>query len=165
VDPERLAAALDEYLLPAPTPKSRLIELAVRPGDRLPDAFLEVDRGQAVEFRRFRGRQILLNFWQSWSKPCIQELRRLQSLHDQTGQDAPLIFAYGADKESGTLTAVRDQYKLSFSVVHDRRQRMARLFKVCCWPTTVSINAEGFVDHIQFGMSSERRTRVDAHTA
>ncbi|MGH8604029.1 MAG: peroxiredoxin family protein, partial [Gammaproteobacteria bacterium] len=115
----------------------------------------EDDRGEFIALRRFRGQRILLNFWQSWSKPCLKELRRLQELHDQAGRDAPFIVALCGDREPTALAGVRRENNLSFSLVHDRLQQTARYFKVRCWPSTVSINPEGIIDRIQFGLTHE----------
>ncbi|MGH8472562.1 MAG: TlpA family protein disulfide reductase, partial [Gammaproteobacteria bacterium] len=97
LDPGALGGALEEHALPAAAPQSRLPQLAVRPGDRVPDVYFEDDRGEFIALRRFRGQRILLNFWQSWSKPCLKELRRLQELQDQAGRDAPFIVALCGD--------------------------------------------------------------------
>jgi len=155
-DPRVLAAALDEHLLPAPAPRSRPLRLAVSPGDRAPDAFFEDDRGQRFALHRLRGREVLFNFWQSWSAPCIKELRRLQQLHKQAGGRAPLIVAFHGGKERKILGEIRKQLELSFALVQDADQVIARKYGVRCWPTTVSVNADGLVSHVQFGLSPER---------
>ncbi len=155
VDPKTLAAALDAHLVPAPAPRFHPLRLAVSPGDRAPDAFFKDDRGQDFAIHRFRGRDALLNFWQSWSEPCIKELRRLQQLQQPAGGRGPLIVAFHGGKDRKILEEIRKQHGLSFSLVHDADQVIARRYGVRCWPTTVSVNAAGLVSHIQFGATHE----------
>jgi peroxiredoxin len=152
-DPKVLAAALDGHLVPAPAPRSRPLRLAVRPGDRAPDAVFEDDRGQRFAVHRLCGQEALFNFWQSWSAPCIKELRRLQELHARAGERAPLIVAFHGGKDGSVLDRIRKQHKLQFPLVQDADQRIARMYGVHCWPTTISINASGRVGHAQFGLS------------
>jgi peroxiredoxin len=156
-DPRVLAAALDRHLLAAPAPRSRPLRLAVAPGDRAPDVAFEDDRGQRLALHRLRGREVVFNFWQSWSAPCIEELRRLRRFQARAGGRAPLIVAFHGGKERGALDAVRARHDLPFALVEDTDQRVASMYGVRCWPTTISIDTHGRVTHVQFGLSPERR--------
>jgi peroxiredoxin len=160
VDAERLAAALYEHLLPAPPPRARLLALAVRPGERVPEVSVADIRGQTVDLGRLRGTSVLVSFFLSWTKPCISELRRLQELQNRAGNDGPVIVAFCADQDRQSLETLQQQHQFNFSLVQDVDRRVARLFQVSCWPTTVSINAGGIVEHIQFGMMPQRRNRT-----
>jgi peroxiredoxin len=149
IDAEALTAAMDEHFLPAPSPKDVPLRLTVRPGDRALDAVFEARYVLALD--RLRGQQVLLNFWQSWSAPCLRELRRLQRLHEGAGKDGLVILAVNGGEDRTVLAEVRKQYDLTFTLIHDPGRRVAGVYGVHCWPTTVSINPDGIVDRIQFG--------------
>lgn len=157
LDPERLAAALDEHLVPSRQRPPLPLRLAVQPGKPALDATFADDRGQVLALRRLRGKSVLLVFWQSWSAPCIRELRRLQQLHDAGGERAPVIVAVNGGEARVVIEKVRRESKLTFILVPDPDQRIARLYGVACWPTTVSINPDGVVDRIQFGAAHTHR--------
>jgi peroxiredoxin len=156
LNPDRVATALDEHLLPALAPRSVLMQLAAQPGEQAPDAFFRDDQGGCVTLRRLRGQPILLNFWKSWSKPCLRELRRLQSLQEQQGGSAPAIMAVNSE-DHAALSDVRCQKNLTLRLIPDRNQSIAELYGVQCWPTTISINQEGIIDRIQFGLPHQTR--------
>jgi peroxiredoxin len=164
-DPKELAAALDKHLLPAPMPRSRGLRLAVSPGDRAPDAFFEDDRGQQFALHRMRGREILLNFWQSWSAPSIKELIRLQRLQKEAGGRAPFIVAFHGGKDRKVIAEIRKQHELTFPLAQDTDQRIARVYGVKCWPTTISVNADGLIRHVQFGVAHEHMAEGSAQSA
>jgi len=164
VDPKVLAAALDERLVPAPAPRSRALRLAVSPGDRAPDVSFD-DRGRSFQLHRLRGREVLLNFWQSWSAPCIKELRRLQELQKQGSGRAPFIVAFHGGKEGKIVDEIRKQHELSFPLVHDAEQVIARRYGVRCWPTTVSVGADGLVGHVQFGVAHDHAPPTERKVA
>ena len=105
---------------------------------------------------RLRGQQVLLNFWQSWSAPCLRELRRLQRLHDEAAKHGLVIMGVNGEARN-VLAEVRKQYNLTFPMIHDPGHRVAARYGVQCWPTTVSINPEGIVDRIQFGATHTHR--------
>jgi peroxiredoxin len=154
-DAKALAAALDEHLLAGPAPRARPLRLAVSPGDLAPDVLFGDDRGNHIRLLRLRGRAVLLNFWQSWSAPSIKELGRLERLQKEAGGRAPFIVAFHGGKERKALGEVRKQHGLSFVLAHDADQRIARRYGVRCWPTTISVNADGLIDHVQFGITHE----------
>src|SRR5262249_47013343 len=97
--------------------------------------------------------------WQGWSAPCIRELRRLQRLHEAGDQPGLAILAVNGGEERTLLAEVRRQHKLSFTLIHDPGQRIARLYGVQCWPTTLAINPDGIVDRIQFGAAHTHPTQ------
>jgi hypothetical protein len=50
---------------------------------------------------------------------------------------------------------VRARLALPFPLVHDKYQRIAARYGIRCWPTTISIDASGCVEHIQLGVLHE----------
>ena len=155
VHPDAMAAALDEHLVAAPAPRPHPLRLTLAPGERAPDvSFVDIS-GEQFALRRLQGRDILLNFCQPWSAPCLKELQRLQALSKQAGEKGPFIVALFGSKDAKAIEEIRKQYGLSFPLVQDAEQLVARKYGVRCWPTTVSINADGCVGHVQFGIVHE----------
>lgn len=163
-DAGEFAAALDKHLVPLPLPQHRALELTVSPGQRAPDAYF-ADGGREFAVHRLRGHRSLLNFWQSWSAPCLRELQRLQSLYRpanggrKSPPDVPLIVAFHGGKDAKALESIRKELGLSFIVVQDAEQRIARKYGVRCWPTTVGLDADGIVESIQFGLGADHTSK------
>jgi hypothetical protein len=103
----------------------------------------------------------LLNFWQSWSWPSIKELIRLDRLASQSGDKGPFIVALHGGKDRKMLDETRKQHRLTLGLSHDPEQRIARIYGVSCWPTTISINADGIINHVQFGIVHEHEFQSD----
>jgi peroxiredoxin len=95
-----------------------------------------------------------VNFWQSWSAPCIKELGRLQRLH-HADREPPFIVAFHGGKNSNAFDEIRKRLGLSFPLVQDSQQGIARRYGVRCWPTTIMVDADGRVEHVQFGIGQE----------
>jgi thiol-disulfide isomerase/thioredoxin len=102
---------------------------------------------------RLKGKDVLLNFWQSWSAPCLVELERLQRLHDEG--DAPFIVAFHGGADAKAVDVVRKRLDLSYPLVQDFQQQIGLRYGVRCWPTTVKIDVDGRVEHIQLGTAHE----------
>lgn len=160
LDPDTLVAALDQHLLPGPPPRGRPLRLTVAPGERAPD-FAFQHAGGEFALHRLRGRQVLVNFWQSWSAPCLKELRRLKALHDGEHEPPFIVALHGGSDQKG-LDTIRRELGLPFALVPDPEQQIARKYGIRCWPTTVRIDADGRVAHAQFGVSRQHeRPRPD----
>jgi peroxiredoxin len=151
---DALAKALEAHVIPAPSPRLTPLRLAVAVGHRVPDAAFSDEREQPYALHRLRGRRLLLNFWQSWSAPSLAELRRLQAL-SQHADRAPFVVAFHGGRDADAVASVRRQLGLTFPLVQDDEQRVGRKYGVSCWPTTVSVDADGRVEHIQFGRVRE----------
>src|SRR5262249_54437181 len=121
-----------------------------------PDAWLEADDREQFSLKRLRGRYVLLNFWQSWSAPCLAELSRLQRL-DEAGKGTPFIVALHGGSNSDALADIRKRLGVSFVLVQDWQQRVARRYGVRCWPTTIAIGPDGRAEHVQVGIAHEDR--------
>ncbi len=151
VDVEQLTRAMDHHFLPAPAARALPLRLAVRSGDRAPDPRLE--EGHVLGLRKVRGRDVVLAFWQSWSAPCVRELLRLQRLSTDASSRAPVVLAVNGGEPRSVLDEARRQHDLTLTLIEDPGQRIARLYGVTCWPTTVAINPEGIVRRVQFGLT------------
>ena len=62
-----------------------------------------------------------------------------------------------ADGESADSTAkIRRELKLGFALIPDPDRRIARQYRVNCWPTIVSINELGLVNLVHSGITHNR---------
>jgi peroxiredoxin len=154
LDPAQLAAAINQRLVATSEPRFLPLRLAVAQGGPAPDALFETDGRDQYALHRFRGREVLLNFWQSWSAPCLTELGRLQRLYE-AGKGTPFIVAFHGGNNRDALAEIRRRLGLSFALVQDSQQRIARQYGVRCWPTTILVDAGGRARHIQFGIGHE----------
>jgi peroxiredoxin len=156
-NPAELAAAIDQHQVQTSEPRFRPLRLQLSRGDPAPDVSFKTDAGEEYVLHRFVGREVLLNFWQSWSAPCLAELARLQRLHEGRGK-APFIVAFHGGNNRDALKEIRKRLGLTFPLVQDSQQRIAQQFGVRCWPTTVLVGADGRTEQIQFGVAHEHAT-------
>jgi peroxiredoxin len=152
--PAELITAIDQHHVATSAPRFRPLRLTISHGDPAPDAQFETDAGDQFALHRFRGREVLLNFWQSWSAPCLTELGRLQRLYDSR-RGTPFIVAFHGSNNRDAIEEIRKRLGLSFPLVQDSQQRIAQQFGVRCWPTTVLVGADGRAEQIQFGVAHE----------
>jgi thiol-disulfide isomerase/thioredoxin len=159
-----LVMALDQHILPAPSPRSNPLRITKSACGCSKDLLFEDIHGERFALHRLRGRQVLLNFWQPWSAPCMKELERLERLQKQTDKPPPFIAAFHGGKEPKVIQEIATQHGLTFALAHDGSQRIARAYGVRCWPTTIAINADGHVASVQFGATHEHTWKETAES-
>lgn len=160
IEPAAMAAALDKHLLPAPAPRSHALQPKVSGcgchGG--PDIICEDERGERFALHRMRGRNVILNFFQSWSAPCIRELQRLQALQEKRPKGGgPYVVAFHGGNDEKAVADLRKRHGLTFPLVQDRDQVIARQYGITCWPTTIAINPDGSIGRMQLGEVRESK--------
>jgi peroxiredoxin len=162
IEPAAMAAALDKHLVPAPAPRTHALQPKVSGcgcGCRgAPDIVVEDERGERFALHRMRGRDIILNFFQSWSAPCIRELQRLQALQEKRPKGGgPYVVAFHGGNDEKAIADLRKRHGLTFPLVQDRDQAIARQYGITCWPTTIAINPDGSIGRMQLGVVREAK--------
>ena len=156
IEPKAMAAALDKHILPAFAPRSHALQPKISGCGcgchGAPDISFEDERGERFALHRMRGRNVILNFFQSWSAPCIRELQRLQALQKKRPKGGgPYVVAFHGGNDEEAIADLRKRHGLTFPLVQDRDQAIARQYGITCWPTTIAINPDGSIGRMQLG--------------
>jgi peroxiredoxin len=160
IEPAAMAAALDKHLLPAPAPRTHALQPKISGCGcgGAPDIIVEDERGERFALHRMRGRNVILNFFQSWSAPCIRELQRLQALQEKRPKGGgPYVVAFHGGNDEKAVADLRKRHSLTFPLVQDRDQAIARRYGITCWPTTIAINPDGSIGRMQLGAVREAK--------
>ncbi len=94
-----LAAALGGYVQHRQRP-STSIETAGQPmsGQVLPAINLPDLDGKLHSLSEYRGRRVLLNFWASWCRPCLEEMPALARAQQKFSEHAPIVVGIAMDE-------------------------------------------------------------------
>ncbi|HEY3136090.1 MAG TPA: TlpA disulfide reductase family protein, partial [Blastocatellia bacterium] len=152
-DPSILTAAFDEHLMSGGQLGWQMLQLAVQAGEPAPDFLFEYESGQEIALRKLRGRPVLVTFWKWWSPSCLSELQALQKLHDTTTNEGLIVLAIHDGEDQEQAPALFKEQGFTFRLILDTARNISNLYGVCGWPTTMSIDEDGVVDGIQFGLA------------
>jgi len=155
-DTETLKAALREHLVPGGTISLEMVQLSVNVGEEAPDFLFEYAPGQEIALRKLKGRPVILLFWQTWSRPCLEELRFYEALQEKSGNDGLIVLAINDDPNTARAQQIFKDNGLRMMLVHDTSHRISRVYQTAVWPTTVFIDPEGVVTGIQMGISAKQ---------
>jgi peroxiredoxin len=134
----------------------------IRVGGGLPDCAFERADGTVLTLSSLRGKPVILNFWASWCRACINEMPALQRVHVTLG-DRLRVIGMDALGVNGETEAFAQQFATSrgvtYPLVYDRGALLYANFAGAArrpvLPLTVFADARGIVRSVNFGELSE----------
>jgi peroxiredoxin len=133
---------------------------AVSPGQRAPGFSLPrlVGSGQ-VDLASQRGRVVVLDFWASWCRPCLEAMPELGALQRELGPRGVTVLAVSIDDEAAAALSALGSAEQPFVALHDAGGAVAETYGLAGrLPATVVIDREGVVRLATFGSAVPRAT-------
>lgn len=127
-------------------PASYVPPLLPRPA---PEFALHALDGSEISLAGLRGRTVLLDFWATWCKPCVETMPALQRLHDEYAARGLTVVGVSIDegKPGKTLDKVRrfaEKRRVSYPIALDRSEGAAwEAYAVRVVPAAFLIDPEG----------------------
>ena len=119
-----------------------------------PNFTLEDMNGDLVELSNEVGEgPILLSFWATWCKPCIEELNDYKKLYNDYKDDGFKMFAISTDDEN-TVAKVKPLVKSkgwNFPVLLDTNADVVRLYYAQSVPFSVILDKKGMIIYSHLG--------------
>lgn len=100
--------------------------------------------GEIVRLSDYRGKVVLVNFWATWCPPCKEEMPALQQLHEEMGDRVEILGLDRAEPAETVRRFVR-KYGITFKVLLDREDEVARRYQLTGIPETFFVDSEGVV--------------------
>jgi len=125
-------------------------------GNLAPDFQLSGLDGQTISLSDFRGKPVLINFWASWCNPCRAEMPFLQRMHEEWADKGLVILAGDIGESPSRVNKFVESFGLSFLVLLDARQEVAREYNIRSIPTTFFIDKNGKIQDMKIGAFSSK---------
>lgn len=96
---------------------------------------------------------ILISFWATWCKPCIEELPEIEKIYDELKEKGLKAFAISVDGEKSVakVEPFVKAKKLSVPVLLDTNSDIARIYYATTVPFTVIIDSKGEIVYSHSG--------------
>ena len=84
---------------------------------RLQDIRLTDLEGNAVDVSQFKDKTVLVNFWATWCKPCLQEMPSLAATQNRF-KDQPIVFLFASNETTEQINRFKNKQKFEFNYLH-----------------------------------------------
>jgi peroxiredoxin len=147
-----IAAAMRKHFVAGFPPRGSLLQTAIRPGNYPPDFTFEVTRGEHINLRDLRGRQITLVFVTKGTASVEMVLRSLLA-HANEIMNAQMVVIVVQDGQNSGSEVNLTPPRFDWIVVQDPESLIARSYGITIRPTTVLVDRDGRVGTVRM-MSS-----------
>lgn len=132
-------------------------------GRKAPSFALEDLSGEIVELKSLTGDgPVLVSFWATWCKPCVEELAEYQKIYDELKGKGMKMVAISTDTEK-SLSKVKPFVKakdFNFTVLLDPNSETARKFYVQSVPYSFILDNEGKIVYSHLGYKKGDEIKV-----
>jgi peroxiredoxin len=106
-------------------------------------------KGKTVGLKDYLGKKVIvLSFFASWSKSCQQEILFLQDLHKKYKKKGIKIIGVSFDRKLKKLESFINENNIKFEILHDKKLRTLKDFRILIIPTLFVIDKEGIIKSI-----------------
>jgi len=128
-----------------------------------PDFTLEDLDGNDVElFKEVGDGPILLSFWATWCKPCLEELNEYKQIYNEYKDQGFKMYAISTDDEN-SVAKVKPLVKskgYDFPVLLDTNSDAVRLYYAQSVPYSVILNKQGMIIYSHLGYMKGDEVKV-----
>ena len=118
--------------------------------------------GKTITLAQFRGQVVLMDFWASWCKPCLEEFPFLIDLYNENKDKNFIVLAINVDEDAAKMTAFLDKIHapVKFPIVTDPQGKIPSLYKIDRMPTTILIAPNGEIRYKQGGFQNSSKEKL-----
>jgi thiol-disulfide isomerase/thioredoxin len=102
--------------------------------------------GAAFDWKKYRGKVVLVDFWATWCGPCLREMPHVRELYDRLHAKGFEVVGVSLDKDAEALSTFLDENQLPWeTLAGDETQELAEKYGVRGIPTMMVVDKEGKV--------------------
>lgn len=107
--------------------------------------------GTTVDLAAMRGKLVLVDFWASWCEPCRREMPELEALYKRHQARGLELVGVSMDEARGDAEAFLREVPVSFPMIFDEGQALAKSWSPPKMPTLYVVDPEGKVAKVIAG--------------
>ncbi|RXZ80622.1 thiol-disulfide oxidoreductase [Paenibacillaceae bacterium] len=116
---------------------------AIKAGEHAPEFVLESLDGTEWRLSDYEGKGVLLNFWASWCRACVNELPLMMEASKLV--DNVEVVAVNVGEQSAVVDKFADRYDLEFPILLDANGEVKQKYKITALPATLLLNKHGVI--------------------
>ena len=100
--------------------------------------------GGPFDWKKYRGKVVLVDFWATWCGPCLREMPHVRELYDRLHDKGFEIVGVSLDKDAEALSTFLEENQLPWeTLAGDETQELAEKYSIRGIPTMMVVDKEG----------------------
>ena len=106
----------------------------------------ETELGVALDWKSYRGKVVLIDFWATWCGPCLREMPHVRALHKRLEKQGFTVLAINLDRNQEDLDRFLKENDLPWTnLVAEGARKAATRYGVRAIPTMIVVDQQGKV--------------------
>lgn len=124
-------------------------------GDQAPNFKLLGLDGKVHQLSDYKGKNILINFWGTYCKPCKDEMPAIQQQYAKWGEANFVVLGVNMGENAITARGFAESVKVQFPILLDESEEIRKRYGVINYPTSFFIKSNGTIVKIMVGSMAE----------
>ena len=112
------------------------------------DFALRALSGDNLRLSEQLGEVVILNFWATWCGPCRQEMPLLDEIYAKYRRAGLVLLSINIDEQAEAAAEMAKTLGVSYPVLLDARNDVAKAYEIGTLPVTFLIDREGKVRYV-----------------
>jgi thiol-disulfide isomerase/thioredoxin len=117
---------------------------------------------QSVSFAGLRGSVVYVDFWASWCVPCRLSMPALDAMYRRNRERGFAVVGVNKDVSSADAERFLKKVVVSFPLVRDSQDAVARAFNVKAMPSGYLVDRKGVVRKVHLGFTAETAAALES---
>jgi thiol-disulfide isomerase/thioredoxin len=122
-------------------------------------AILEEDH-QSLNFEKYKGKVIYLDFWATWCPPCKKSMPFLNSLRNELFGLGFEVIAISVDEEPEDARKYLHQFPVDYVIAMDPSGQCPQQYNVMAMPSAYLLDRQGKIRHIHLGFRESDEAEI-----
>ena len=122
-----------------------LTERIVNQGDSAVAFSIKSDQGREISLKNYPGKVLVLNFWASWCKPCVDEMPSLNEFSKRMAKEGVTVVGISVDHDEAKYKKFLKDANIAFDTYRDEKADISAAYGTYKYPETYIIDKQGKV--------------------
>jgi thiol-disulfide isomerase/thioredoxin len=108
-------------------------------------------KGQTFDLTQTRGKVVLVNFWATWCRPCVEEIPSLSRLVERMQGKPFQVVAINIGESAQDIQTFVNSIPVNFDILLDQDSVAVRDWKVYAYPSNYLLDRQGLIRYAYRG--------------